>query len=219
MEGQIRNVCLINGSLRGKNASSLALLTDVDRAMRDGEYDKTVITVRARVKGSYPEDVLRSMARADALVLVFPLYDYGLPGALTRLLEDFYRFARAGSFERKRAKVYVIVNCGFPRPEITGEAVRVVRNFCRRLSLDWRFAIRIGGGPAVVMMRRLPLLDGGLKRAIAEIATDLGSGDTEVPNDYLIRPVIPEPILLAIKGYYERKGQMIERGNRQLQPA
>ncbi len=210
----MRNVCLINGSLRGKHASSLAFLKDVDRVLPDRECDKTVITVRARLKGGYSEDTLMSIARADALIFIFPLYDYGLPGALMGLLEDYFRCTRTGNEHKREAKVYVVVNCGFPRPEITGEVVRVVKNFCRRLALNWRFAVCIGAGPVVVATSKIPFLDLELKRAWADLASDIRVDADEPHPDYFIKPVIPEPILLMIKRYYERKGQMIERKHR-----
>ena len=212
----MKKVCLVNGSPRGKRSSSLEFLKDVERSLGDQEYEKTVISVKPRVKGSYPTKVLADLAAADAIVLVFPLHNYGLSGALMQLLEDYYRFVISGNGQGKAARVYAVVNCGFPRPEITGEAVRVVRNFCKRLSLNWRFAVRIGTGPVVVATRRIPFLDLKLKKAWAEIASDLGSNAMEARDDYLIRPVIPAPIIRMIKNYYEWKGQMIQRDQKRV---
>ena len=201
----MKNICSINGSLRGKKASSLQFLKDVNRRLSDAEYNKAFITVRARLKGNYPEDILKSMADADAIIMVFPLFVYGLPGALMRLLEDYYQYIKNGNKYNKAAKVYVIVNCGFPRPEITEEAVRVIKNFCRRLLLNWRFAICIGSGPAVAATKKVPFLDLKLKKAYAEIASDIEVGDKENRDNYLIKPIIPEPIILMIKAQYEKK--------------
>ena len=75
----MKNICLINGSLRGKKASSLEFLKDVNRRLPDAEYKKTFITVKARLKENYPENMLKSLAGADAIILVFPLFTYGLP--------------------------------------------------------------------------------------------------------------------------------------------
>jgi hypothetical protein len=125
-----------------------------------------------------------------------------------RLLEDYYSYARSGEEYNREAKVYAIVNCGFPRPVIFGECVRTLRNFCRRLSLDWRFAVCISSGPVVVMTRRVPFLDLKLKRAFAAMATDLKSGDPTAEDDHFIRPVIPAPICLMIKRQFEKKMNM-----------
>jgi len=210
----MKNVCLVNGSLRGRKAASLEFLRDIALRLPDQEYSKKIITVRAKVKEKYPEDMLKSLAAADAIIFVFPLHNYGIPGALVRLLEDYYQYQKTGN-SPKDTRVYVVVNCGFPRPgETCGEAVRVIRNFCRRLSLNWRFAICIGTGPVVVMTRRIPFLYPGLKMAYAAIASDIQSADNEKKNDYLIKPVIPETIITMIKKFYEKKGRMIERDKR-----
>ncbi len=204
----MRRICLINGSLRGKKASSLEFLRDVESRLPDAEYAKTIVTVKARLNGSYPSEVLGQLAAADALILVFPLYAYAIPGALMRLLEDYYSYTRSGKQYTREAKVYAIVNCGFPRPVIFGECVRVLMNFCRRLSLDWRFAVCISSGPVVVTTKRVPFLDLKLKRAFAAIASDLKSGGSAPRVDYFIRPAIPAPICLMVKRRYEKKMDM-----------
>ena len=201
----MKSICLVNGSLRGKKASSLELLHDVESRLPDTDYATKIVSVRAKVQGSYPLETLRDLATADALILVFPLFTYGIPGALMRLLEDYCSYAGSGNDYNREAKVYAIVNCGFPRPVIFSECVRTLRNFCRRLSLDWRFAVCISSGPVVVMTKRVPFLDLKLKRAFAAIASDLKSGDTAPKDDFLIRPVIPAPICLMIKRQYEKK--------------
>ena len=60
---------------------------------------------------------------------------------------------------------------------------------------------------------QIPFLDMKLKKAYAEIASDIRGGTKESRNDYLIKPVIPEAIIAMIKRHYEKKGQMIERDN------
>ncbi len=130
MTEAVKRVCLVNGSLRGKKASSLKFLQDMSRRLPEDGYHKTVITVRGGVTDGYAVEVLASMAQADVLVFVFPLYGYGLPGAFMRLLEAYHAFVRDGHPVTFATKVYVVVNCAYPRPELTtGEAVRVMRNF------------------------------------------------------------------------------------------
>ncbi len=214
MTTPVTSVCLINGSLRGKKASSLAFLQDVSRRLPDALYRKTVITVRGNATQDYPAETLAGMAEADALVFVFPLYGYALPGALMRLLEEFYRYVQSGNTYSRKGKVYVVLNCAYPRPEmITGEAVRVVRNFCRRLSLSWRFAVCIGTGPVVVLTKKMPLIDLKLKRAFADVAADIAGDGLPPKDDYCIHPIIPELIIRRIKEYYEKKGGMIQVGD------
>jgi hypothetical protein len=212
-----KSICLVNGSLRGQKASSLEFLKDIERRLPDTEYNKTSLTVKVKLKESYPENILKGIACADAIVFVFPLHNYGLPGSLMRLLEDYYQYIKVGNKYNKDAKVYMIVNCGFFRPEINEEAIRVMKNFSRRLYLNWRFAICIGTGPVVVMTKKVPFFDLKLKRAYAEMVSDIKSNSREKRDNYLIRPLIPAPILIRIKNYYEKKGQMIQRNHKPQQ--
>ncbi len=200
----MKNVCFINGSLRGKNASSLIFLNCISGMIPDSEFNKKIMAVRAKVKDAYPKDDLRAISRADAIIMVFPLFTYGVPGALMRLLEDFSLHAK-GHDHNEATRVYVVVNCGFPRPHIMGELVRVMKNFCRRLSLNWRFAVGMGGGPVAAMTVKIPLLNMKYKRAFSAITRDIMSADVEQKSDYFIRPLIPEPIMLWIKARYEKK--------------
>jgi NAD(P)H-dependent FMN reductase len=78
----MKSVCFVNGSLRGRKASSLAFLDDLDRRLPNTEFNKTFLTVKARAEGNHPEEMLICIACADAIVFVFPLHNYGLPGAL-----------------------------------------------------------------------------------------------------------------------------------------
>ncbi|MBN2074691.1 MAG: NAD(P)H-dependent oxidoreductase [Dehalococcoidales bacterium] len=207
----MKNICLINGSLRKEKAASLEFIRDMVSRLPDSEYSKKIITLKARMKDSYSDDILKTMADADALVFVFPLHNYGLPGALMCLLEDYYRYKRIEGNIVTPASVYMIVNCAFPRAEkVCGEAIRVMRNFCCRLTLNWRFALCIGTGPVVVMTRKIPFLYPRLKRAYKLMVADISGISKEKPDDYFIRPVIPESIIAAIRRHYEKSGHMIE---------
>lgn len=205
------SICVINGSLNGKKSTSLRFIKDLDHRLLQKQYKTTRVSVRAKVSGSYPVEDLLKIANAKAIVFVFPLHNYGLPGALMRLLEDYYQFIRNGSGYNLGAKVYAIVNCGYPKSEkTTGEAVRVIKNFCRRLSLSWRFAICIGTGPVVAMTKRIPFSYRPLKKAYAQITSDLQGEDNLEKQDYFIKPIIPEAIIAFIKRQYEKRGKMYE---------
>lgn len=200
----MNNICFINGSLRGKEASSLVFLNCINGMLANTEFNKDIINVRAKVKESYPEDKLKTISRADAVIMVFPLFSYGVPGALMRLLEDFYLYAKGNDYN-KAAGIYIVVNSGFYRPEIMTELIRVMKNFCRRLSLNWRFAICMGAGPVAAWTVKIPLLNMKYKKAFSAIASDIKNGDTGQKDNYFIKPLLPEPVILWWKAQYEKK--------------
>ena len=200
----MKSICFINGSLRGKAASSLVFLNSIKGMLADTEFNKDIINVRAKIKESYPEDILKTISRSDAIIMVFPLFTYGVPGALMRLLEDFYLYAKANGYN-KAAGIYIVVNCGFYRPEIMTELIRVMKNFCRRLSLNWRFAICMGAGPVAAETVKIPLLNMKYKRAFSAIAADIKNGGAGQKDNYFIKPLLPESVILWWKAQYEKK--------------
>ncbi len=203
----MKRICFINGSLRGSAATSKTFLNDISRKIEGPDFAKDFIAVRARAGGGYPQDTLRKIAQADAVVIAFPLFNYSLPGALMRLLEDYYEFIKKRSSYNKNAGFYAVVNSGFPVPEVNIEAARVMKNFCRRLGLHWRFAVCVGGGLAVALTKKVPFLDLKLKKAFSLIAADIIRGGREKEKDILIKPVIPKAIMLAIKNMVEKKSR------------
>ena len=69
----MKNICLTNGSLRGKAASSLVFLNYINCRLAYTEFNKDIINVRTKVKESCPENNLKTISRADAIIMVFPL--------------------------------------------------------------------------------------------------------------------------------------------------
>lgn len=195
-------VCLVSGSLRGRKATSYRLLDRLNRFLNPSQVEVTRVLARARLAESYPEEDLAALAGADAVVFAFPLFAYCLSGAAIRLLEEWARFA-VNRPAAERARVYAIVNCASAMPEISAEAIRVVRNFCARLGLEWRFAVAIGGGPIAVMTAPIDLK---LRRALRSIAADIQTGSHEPPtDDLLIRPMLPKVLMNSVREYLDRK--------------
>jgi Flavodoxin-like fold len=199
----MKKICLLNGSLRGKDSSSLQFLNRVSQDMATDDFQIQRLTVPAGTGGHSSPETLAVMADADALVVAFPLFYYTLPGALTGLLEDFAYHVQNGGHRNERMRVYAIVNCGFPEPGINREAIRVVKNFCARVGLDYRFSIAIGTGPVTVMTMKVPLLNSRLKGAFIRMVKDMKADTLEPWEDVFIAPAIPKRIILRIKERFE----------------
>ena len=200
----MKNICYINGSLRGKDASTLSFINDLDNRI-GSSYNKEFITVKAGANPAYPDEMFLKIAKADVLVFAFPLFAYSLPGALMRLVEEYWNFIQNGNTYNKNAAVYAVINCGFPVPTINREAVRVIKNLCSRLNIKWRFAVCISTGPVVVVTKKIPFLDLKLKRAFNTIGRDIAFGNIKDIDDFYIKPVLPKPIILLIKKRFENK--------------
>jgi hypothetical protein len=203
----VKRICFINGSLRGEAASSLRFLQGLDRLLGDKEFEKPIITVKAMMPGAYPEEMLKMMGSAHALVVAFPLFSYSLPGALMRLLEDYNAYAKQ-NVSRSVTRAYAIVNCAFAAPEINAEAIRVMRNFCRSAGLEWRFALSIGCGPLAALTSGIPLLNMRIRKGFREISEDIRRDGSEARETFMVKPLISKAILIAIRDRMERKAQL-----------
>jgi len=201
----MKKICLVNGSLRGRKASSHALLEELLPGFRGGEYVVTRLEMRAGRAATHAREAFQTMACSDAVILSFPLFAYSLPGGFIRFLEDFSRYLAEGMERYGGTRLYSIVNCGFPDPQVTGEAVRVVRNFCAATGLRYRFSVSVGCGPATLATRKVPVLNAKLKRALTAIIMDIEEGSCAEATDFLVAPSIPKGILLRVKESYEKR--------------
>ena len=132
----------------------------------------TQIDVRTAMKDGTCADAYTAMQDADALILVFPLYFFCLPGMLMRFLQDYAATAKPHQGQR----VWCIVNCGFYEPEINDEAVRVVQSFCRHIGAAFRFGVTISCGSMLASMRSASFMKesaAALDAALSAIADDV----------------------------------------------
>lgn len=199
----MKKIVLIDGSPRPEEKTASArFLARAESVWRDEEYEKRFINVRKSLQNG-PEADYAGILEADAVVLAFPLYYFCLPGLLMRFLEDCEKYGREHGGRKKPAKIYAIVNCGFPEPGINAEAVRVVGCFSRRIGAQFRFGVLIGGGPMIASMdavgpvkKAYEKLDGALRTMAADLR---GEAAPELP-DVLIQPSFPRRLYLLMGG-------------------
>ncbi|HVO38482.1 MAG TPA: hypothetical protein VMV03_05570 [Spirochaetia bacterium] len=198
-------VCFINGSLQGEKASSLFFLRALQSLLDRDPARPDIVTVGCRTRGRHSKEDIAAIRSADAVVIAFPLFVYSLPGALTRLLEDWQASfadaeqAKGAGSDPEGARVYAIVNCAFARPETNREAIRVLQNFCGRTGQRWRFAISIGCGAVVVMTSRIPVIRRALTSALSRIAADILGEAAGGRETISVRPIIPAFVGITIR--------------------
>lgn len=156
-----KKVVLINGSPKIKAEESLSeklihLLED--RMLPNSDIEAYKINARESLKKGRSYEDFNRMLEADAIVFVFPLYIFCLPGVLMRFLQDFYSFFKQSNGWNKKVRLYTIVNCGFPEAYINEEAVGVIRSFGRQTGADFGFGVMIGGGGMIVSTLELPFM-------------------------------------------------------------
>lgn len=181
----MKNICLINGSPRGINSNSYFLIKKVEEKLES--YNRCCIHI-AQYNSQSIEN-FKIVHCADIVIIAFPLYVYCVPGLLMRFLEDYYTYCKKMSLQKKEAKVYVIINCAFPDPSICDEAIRVLKNFCKRTVMEWRFAVLVGAGGVLDTVKGIKVFDSILASiylALEEIVSEIENNSKIVSNNQYI---------------------------------
>jgi hypothetical protein len=201
-----KNVVLISASPKiGEPSVSGMLITMAERQMDPTRIHLTKIDVRHSLsKHSEKEDFL-AISEAEAILIAFPLYFFCLPGMLMRFLMDYRDTWRKDGGTEKNQKIYAVVNCGFPEPEINEEAIRVVKSFSKEIGAQFRFGILIGGGGMLLGAKDAPFMKKSMNRLHEvwdEILEDVISGNSPC-QDVSIGIKIPRKLYLwmGAKGF------------------
>lgn len=195
----MKKISFINGSPKGNNSLTYKLLNQLGNII---DYEINLINVN--FKGKYGEEVFENLANSHAIVIAFPLYIYCLPGVLLDFIQQFYEYSKKSDINEKRIRVYAIVNCGFPEPQINEEAINVIRNFCNRTGIDFRFAVSIGGGGFINATKNIFIFkkdSSNINNALKQIKSDIyGKRNKDNSDNIMIKPFLPKALILFIAG-------------------
>lgn len=193
MSTQIKNIVTISASPKtGESSVSELLASMAARSFADGA-SVTNIVVRRSMPSGRDEESFKAMLDADAIVFTFPLYFFCLPGILMRFLQDYTAYRAQHAASARSPKVYAIVNCGFPEPELTREAVRVIRSFCAHTDAQFRFGIMLGGGGMLLGAKDAPFMKKFMEKLSAALCamTEDIEGCGKPPEDVTISVNFP----------------------------
>lgn len=150
----IKIICFINGSPKGINSNSCFLLQLLQKNLLP--YPQCYIDIS---KGKEMQSSLfEPLNQSDIIVVAFPLYVYCVPGLLMQFLEEYCKHYKSRACVNKRS-LYAIINCAFPEPRICQEAIEVMKHFCVKAGLDWKFAIVIGNGNVINSIKKVKSLE------------------------------------------------------------
>lgn len=185
----MKKVIILSASPKKEEQSVSAFISSIAKE-QFSEFQSDIIDVRQALANKNCQAAYQTMREADALLIVFPLYFFCLPGMLMRFLEDY-----AQTKYSKPQKVYAIVNCGFPEPEINEEALRVVQSFSHHIGASFRFGIGLGSGGMILMSAKeapfikkfIDAVHGSLK----SIAKDIADETLPILNNVYFRVNFP----------------------------
>jgi hypothetical protein len=186
----VKNVVLVSASPKINEQSVSKEFLEMAGIKIDSDlFSKTFIDVRKSFLTHNLTEDFETLARADIMIISFPLYYFCMPGMLTRFLVDYHSYHNSIENVKKHVKVYAIVNCGFPEPEINLEAVKVIKSFCQHLNAEFRFGVLIGGGPMMIAAKDAPFMKKAaqkLKSAFSAIAADIQHENSTTMNSIYI---------------------------------
>lgn len=185
-----RNFVIVNGSPRTSGIATSALLTELaEKKIAAEGYQTKIIDVRKGLKGD-TRPAFEAMREADTILFVFPLYIFCLSGLLTRFMQDYAEYLSHNPGEGEK-RVYAVVNCGFPEPDINMEAVRVIKSFCRRTGAQFGFGVCIGCGGMLVETKDASFMK-PFFNGLGEVFGRIAKGETG--EDVLLAPRLPRAL-------------------------
>lgn len=192
-----KKVVFVNGSPRAQEqTASASFIARAEKQFDGALFEKEIISVRKTLQ-SQPENAFEKIRTADAVVFVFPLYVFCLPGMLAQFLRDYAAFLEKNGLKQNRTLAYAVVNCGFPEPYINAEAAGVVRSFCRHVGMEFRSGILIGGGVMITAAEKAPPVRKVLKQidaAFSAASEDIRNTPVQPPEDVQIKVSFPKKL-------------------------
>ena len=142
-ERAVSGTVLLNGSMRGKEANSRALLKRLNQRL--GAEIVDLVSSR----GDY-EALAAQLRAAETIVLATPLYVDGLPSAVLRLLEALAKDPGG------KKRIYVVANLGFYESQQIQNLLAFVRNWCDGCGYTYAGGLAVGAGAMNAQLLKLP---------------------------------------------------------------
>lgn len=199
----MKNIVLIDASPKiNERSVSKLLINKAAKHFNDDNVKKTYINIRQSYKKNEIPENYKTIINADAVIIAFPLYIFCIPGILMRFLQDYHQFYLENKNTAGSTKIYAMVNCGFPEPEINLEAVNVIKSFSRQINAHFRFGILIGCGGMLVGGEGKPVIkkaEQKLSNALSVMAKDSLDNNFDKIENVAIKTIsFPAGIFLFI---------------------
>ena len=128
---------LISGSPKPIDSNSMYFLKVISSYLNDFEIFE--------LKKEKYESIVESITKSDTLILAFPLY-VDSPTSITLSFLD-YIFDQKIDLNNK--KLYVVINCGFREGEQNLTALKIMKQWCKKVNAVYNGSILIGAGEIV----------------------------------------------------------------------
>lgn len=123
---------LINGSPKVKASNSYYFLKKIS--------NEKILNLKFEF-----QKVIDRVLISDTIVLAFPLYVDAPPS----IVLEFLDYIIDNNIDLSSKKIYVIVNCGFREGEQNITAINIIKNWCRKVKIEYMGSLMIGAGEIV----------------------------------------------------------------------
>jgi hypothetical protein len=196
---QPRNVLLLIGSPRVERSNShLIGKFLVDKLVEKGLVSEEVFATRSVNTDEGAEKLLRSVDKAEIVILATPLYVDSFPALTIKALE-LIREHRKAVPPTKSQLLVAIMNSGFPEKEHMDIAIKIIRNFAQESNFKWGGGIRVGWGEALngEPLNEKKGMTRKLTRGLSLASTDLSKGQAMSEEAERLASASFVPIFLA----------------------
>lgn len=199
------SIVIISASPKvGEKSVSEWLATTGGEIIKAGSSAVSFVNVRQSMSQKRTELDFALMMQADAIIFIFPLYFFCLPGILIRFLQDYGEYYLRQNENAAAARIYAIINCGFPEPGINEEAAGVIESFSSQTGNNFRFAVFIGGGGMILGAKDAPFMKktmAAIKDGFGRILADTVSGSSRPLEDIHIKMNFPNRLYLFMGNF------------------
>lgn len=142
-------IALINGSPRGRKATSEWVLDEIEKNIEEQEVKKFYFTNIPK------EQILREILTYDTLIFAYPNYFGGIP---SHVFEAMVLLEQLAVNTKKNIKVFTVVNCGFYFSTENRFALETMHNWCNKAGFVWGKGVSIGAGGGCTVINQISLV-------------------------------------------------------------
>lgn len=145
-----KSALLLVGSPRGMNSSSRRLGEYLLEGLTKGGYTAEKLMLYPLIDREQEKaGLLESFAKADIIILSFPLYVDCLPSGVIKTLELLAEEQENHQSDWSQKKLVAISNSGFPEAQQSETALAICREFAQETGITWVGGLPVGMGGAI----------------------------------------------------------------------
>ena len=190
----LKRALLLIGSPKINGGTSMILAEYLASRLREIHVDVEIRHVHQAIDAGKEDELFDAIERAEAAILLFPLYVDSLPSGVIRFFELFQE--RKGEKGGRGKPFYAISNSGFPESIQSTVALEICVLFARDTGFVWNGGGAVGGG-AILEGKTLEESGGRAKNlraglALLAVSISLGGGLSKQARDLIGRPMVPK---------------------------